>query len=147
MVRFEFLDIKKSIKVKPGLKSLLAEIAKDNNKSLGEISIIFTSNRNILEINKRYLNHQYYTDVITFAENRRNNLSGDIYISVDQVKINSENYKARFVEELLRVIVHGILHLAGYNDFSAQEKKAMRKMEDLYICRFDHEVTILESEV
>lgn len=125
----------------PTLKQLLTE----EHKTLAEINLIFTNNTEILQINKRFLNHHYYTDVITFPDNKRNSVSGDIYVSVDQVIINAEAYKYSFISELSRVIIHGILHLAGYKDGTEAEKSVMRRKEDVYLCRFKWENIIIEK--
>lgn len=96
----------------------------------GSISIIFTSNSNLRLINRDYLNHNYYTDVITFNYNEPGIVSGDIYISVDQVRENSKDLRVTFESEILRVIIHGVLHLLGYNDKSEVEIMEMRKKEN-----------------
>jgi len=86
-----------------------------------------------LEINNKYLKHNYYTDVISFNYNKKNNISGDIYISEEQVILNAANLSNKVEEELLRVIVHGVLHLVGYNDVSEKEKLEMKLKEDEYL--------------
>lgn len=136
MIRFDFLNIDKRITFKPGLKEQLARIPKDFRKKLGEITVVFTNNDTILEINKSYLNHTYFTDVITFDAGKKSTLEGDIFISVEQVRINAVEFNVDFQTELLRVIVHGFLHLAGCDDRTSDEKIAMRKKEDQYLCRF-----------
>lgn len=130
-----------SSELKPTLKQLLAE----EHKTLAEINLIFTSNPEILEINKEFLNHHYFTDVITFPDNKRNRISGDIYVSVDQVVINAKAYNSSFINELSRVIIHGTLHLAGYKDTTEVEKTVMRRKEDVYLCRFKWEKIIIEK--
>lgn len=96
----------------------------------GEISYIFTSNPSLRELNREYLNHDYFTDVITFDYSDEGRISGDIFISIDQVKINAGIYNEDFEEELKRVMIHGVLHLVGFGDATDVEKAEMRKLEN-----------------
>jgi probable rRNA maturation factor len=96
----------------------------------GSISFIFTSNASLREMNQEYLNHDYFTDVITFDYSEGQVISGDIFISIDQVKINSGVYNELFEEELNRVMIHGVLHLIGFDDATDVEKAQMRKLEN-----------------
>lgn len=107
----------------------------------GDINIIFVNNEYILELNKKYLKHNYYTDVITFEYSEGKVISGDVFISVDQVLINSQIENVTFYNELFRVIIHGILHLLGYNDQTDEEKAVIRDEENLSLRlleNFDH---------
>ncbi|MBN1253135.1 MAG: rRNA maturation RNase YbeY [Bacteroidales bacterium] len=101
------------------------------NKQTGNINYIFCSDEYLLQINKEYLKHDYYTDIITFNYCEKNIINSDIYISIDRVKENSKEYNLAFLEELNRVIIHGILHLVGFKDHSDLEKIQMRKKEDI----------------
>lgn len=105
-------------------------VAHSYKKNVGEISYIFCSDEKILEINKQYLNHDYYTDIITFDYTENDEISGDIFISLDTVKSNSEKFGTEYMEELHRVIIHGILHLCGFKDKTQEEEKLMREKED-----------------
>jgi len=96
----------------------------------GSINFIYTSNSELREMNREYLNHDYYTDVITFDYTEGDIISGDIFISIDQVRLNASAFEQDFNVELRRVMVHGVLHLIGFNDASAPEKEEMRKMEN-----------------
>ena len=96
----------------------------------GDLTFIFCSDNYLLEINKQYLQHDYFTDIITFNYNENEVISGDIFISLDTVKSNAEEYKVTFFNELLRVIVHGILHLIGFDDKTSEQKKIMREKEN-----------------
>lgn len=107
------------------------------NKKLGDISIIYCSDDYLLEINKQYLSHDYYTDVITFNYCEGDLISGDIFISVDTIKANAEEYGASFDNELCRVMVHGLLHLIGYDDYCESNQLIMRQKEDFYLERYD----------
>ncbi len=102
-----------------------------HQKTWGEINFIFTTDQQILEVNRQYLQHDYFTDIITFNYNSNNIISGDIYISVDTVRSNAEIYKVTFQEELHRVIIHGILHLLGFYDKTKSEQKEMTENENL----------------
>lgn len=111
----------------------LKMVAESEIKRIGDISIIFCSDNYILDVNMKYLQHDYFTDIITFDYCEKNVLSGDLFISVDSVKENSEFYKTEFKEELNRVIVHGLLHLIGYDDHSEEDQKEMREKENYYL--------------
>lgn len=127
----EDVDFKISYRLK--CKSWIKNVAVRENKKVGNINIIFCSDSLILDINNKYLNHNYFTDVITFDYSKGNTINGEIYISTDTVFRNSVTYICSFEQEIYRVIVHGVLHLIGYNDSSEEEKDVMRNLEDLYL--------------
>lgn len=102
-------------------------------KTPGEINYVFCSNPYILEINKKFLNHDYTTDIITFDYSEQSLINGEIYISIDEVKENAKHFKVSFQDELHRVLIHGVLHLAGFKDKSASDQKIMRSQEDYYL--------------
>lgn len=104
---------------------------------LGELSIIFCSDLYLLEMNKTHLDHDYFTDIITFNYVEGRIISGDLFISVDRVKDNAKHFGANFANELFRVILHGVLHLVGYNDKTTGEQKVMREKENLYLGEVD----------
>lgn len=108
----------------------LKSVAEIENRSIGEINIIFCSDPYILDLNIKSLNHHFFTDIITFDYCEGDILSGDLYISVDTVRANAEFYNNDFDNELYRVIVHGLLHLIGYDDHSDEEIAVMRSKED-----------------
>ena len=108
-------------------------VAESEIKRLGDISIIFCSDPYILDVNIKYLQHDYFTDIITFDYCEGDKLSGDLFISVDSVRENSVFYGTEFTDELNRVIVHGLLHLIGYDDHTDEEKKVMREKENYYL--------------
>ena len=105
-------------------------VAKNYNRKVGEIAYLFCDDEKILEINRTYLQHDFYTDIITFDYSEEDTISGDIFISIDTVRSNSQKYQTEFMEELHRVIIHGILHLCGVNDKSEEEEKEMREAEN-----------------
>lgn len=108
----------------------IKEVAAEYNKKIGDIAYIFCSDEKILEVNNQYLQHDYYTDIITFDYTENNIISGDIFISLDTVKSNSEQFNTDYEEELHRIIIHGILHLCGINDKGPGERENMTRCED-----------------
>ena len=106
-------------------------------KQIGDISLILCSDKYLLDININYLNHNYFTDIITFNYVEDNVISGDLFISIYTVKENAMEYNVVWMKELYRVIFHGVLHLIGYNDKTGEEKKIMREKEDLYLSAVD----------
>jgi rRNA maturation RNase YbeY len=118
---------------KTTLKQNLKTLARSEGKALKDISVVFTDDDYLLEVNKQYLNHDYYTDVITFDYSVFPEVSGDIMISLDRVKENADTLSVSFQEELNRVVYHGLLHLCGYKDKSAADEKLMRKKENYYL--------------
>lgn len=99
-------------------------------KKIGDIAYIFCSDEKILEINREYLQHDYYTDIITFDYSEGNKISGDLFISLDTVKSNAETFHTKYSEELHRTIIHGILHLCGINDKGPGEREIMEAEEN-----------------
>jgi probable rRNA maturation factor len=106
-------------------------------KLLGDVVIILCSDKYLLNMNIEYLQHNYYTDIITFNYVEGKLISGDLFISIERVKENSIEFNSIWIKELYRVIFHGVLHLIGYNDKTADEKKLMREKEDLYLSEVD----------
>lgn len=102
-------------------------------KTLGDISFVFCSDEYLLEVNKKYLQHDYFTDIITFDYVENSQINGDIFISVDRVKDNSVQFSTSFSNELHRIIIHGVLHLLGYKDKKKEDKKLMTEREDFYL--------------
>uniref|UniRef100_UPI004027210E rRNA maturation RNase YbeY n=1 Tax=Candidatus Cryptobacteroides bacterium TaxID=3085639 RepID=UPI004027210E len=133
MVRYYCEDIKFIFKNKLANNRWLKMVAGSEIKTLGDISIIFCSDNYILDVNLRYLHHDYFTDVITFDYCEGNRLSGDLFISVDSVRENAVEFGTEFDDELHRVIVHGLLHLIGYDDHTLEDQKLMREKEDYYL--------------
>lgn len=111
----------------------LYKVIKNEKVKPGELNIIFTSDLFLLNLNNQYLNHDYFTDVLSFDYSIDNVISGDIFISIDRVKENSLTYNIDFYTELDRVIVHGLLHLIGYNDSKLNERKIMQQKEIYYL--------------
>ena len=108
----------------------IRRVAATYGKRTGDISYIFCSDEKILEVNRQYLQHDYYTDIITFDYTAGNKISGDLFISLDTVRTNSEQFHTPYDEELHRTIIHGILHLCGINDKGPGEREIMEANEN-----------------
>lgn len=114
--------------------SWLTSIISENKKKLESLNYIFCSDENLLKINQDHLDHDYYTDIITFDNSESSaSIEADIYVSVDRVRENADQHRVTFDNELSRVLVHGLLHLLGYNDKTESETKLMREKETAYI--------------
>lgn len=114
----------------------IKETAAEYGKKTGDVSYVFCSDDRILEINNQYLNHDYYTDIITFDYSEGQIISGDIFISIDTVQSNSEEFKISFENELHRILIHGILHLCGQEDNTPELRLEMTKKENLALQRY-----------
>jgi rRNA maturation RNase YbeY len=128
------LYLAEEIKLPPIKKRIVTawikSIAASYNKEIEDVSYIFCSDEKILEVNKEYLEHDYYTDIITFDYSEGDTISGDIFISIDTVKSNSLQFNTPYLEEIHRVIIHGILHLCGINDKTPEERAYMTECEN-----------------
>jgi len=133
-IHFFTEEIDFTLKSKTKIRSWLRKAAHEYNKKVSCINYIFTSDKYLLDINREYLNHNTYTDIITFNQSSTpNKIEADIYISIQRVEANSKKLKTSFSEELHRVMIHGLLHLLGYNDKTNAEKEYMRKKENHYL--------------
>ncbi len=135
MVRYFIQDTDFLFKRRAVHNAWLKAVALEENCRLGEISVIFCSDAYLLDMNRKYLGHDYFTDIITFDYSEGEVLSGDLFISVDTVRSNASFYSAEFDDELDRVIVHGLLHLIGYDDHSEEEFAAMKEKENYYLSK------------
>jgi rRNA maturation RNase YbeY len=126
-------DVSFTVNNKGFIKKWLLAVIKSENKKCGSLTIVFCSDGYLLKINRKYLNTSNLTDTITFDYCQGSMISGDVFVSVDRVKENAKTYDVEFDQELYRVIVHGILHLIGYGDKNARDKKAMKQKEDYYL--------------
>lgn len=115
----------------------LSSVISQEGKNTGVISYVFMDDESLLNYNKQYLSHDFYTDVITFDDSIFPNINGDVLISVDRIKDNSNHLQTPFKEEFLRVVVHGVLHLCGYKDKSESEEELMRSKEAYYLNQID----------
>jgi metalloprotein, YbeY/UPF0054 family len=130
VISFSFIDQKDSLKEKRKIKSWIKQTIVQSGKRVGELSYVFSTDEYVLDINKRFLSHDYYTDIITFDYDEKDTVSGDIFISLDRVRENSQSLAVPYEEELHRVIIHGILHLLGLKDKTDIDTKKMRMEED-----------------
>lgn len=137
MIRFFTEDIKFDFAQKLLCKKWLRLVAEAESRKIGDINVIFCSDTYLLEINQKFLQHDYYTDIITFDYCEADVLSGDLFISIDSVQDNASHFSACFEDELNRVIVHGVLHLIGYDDLCDDDVAMMRSKEDFYLCLRD----------
>lgn len=131
-IHFHNEDVSTSFN-KTNVSNWLNNCIQDLDYKTGEISIIFCSDDYLLDINKKYLNHDYFTDIITFNYNEKNTIIGDLFISIDRVRENAKDLKVDFNNELFRVIIHGVLHLCGYNDKTQDQQKEIRAKEDEFL--------------
>lgn len=116
--------------------SWISNVISSENKKEGDINYVFCDDEYILEINKQYLDHDYYTDIISFDYSVGNELHGDIFISIERVRENAIEFDVTFDEELKRVLAHGVLHYCGYKDKTKEEELLMRSKEDEKIKMF-----------
>lgn len=125
------------IREKKKIRQWIKKVVENEGKELGELNIILTRDKELLELNKTYLSRKYLTDVITFEYNHEKKISGDIYLSVERIRENAFKFNERVDREILRVIIHGILHLMGYRDQKDEEQTKMRQKEDECLYMFD----------
>lgn len=129
-------NISFNLKNKKKLRQWISSTALEENKFVGNITFIFCDDEYLTDINIRYLKSNYLTDIITFSYNEDEIISGDVMISIARVKENAKIYKTFFQNELLRVMIHGILHLCGYKDQSEKEKTTMQEKENHYLSKY-----------
>jgi rRNA maturation RNase YbeY len=136
MIEFSMIDVEV-----PGLYPelfvlWLSDVVGNEGKLAGDINIVFCSDEHLWDMNRQYLDHDYYTDIITFDYCEEDVVSGDLFISIDRVKENAVLLKEEYTRELKRVCVHGVLHLCGYFDKTDHEKTSMRELENFYLDRY-----------
>ena len=132
-VDFNFEDVDFSLPDEQSLKDWIDYAVKNEHCFTGNLSYIFCSDEYLWDMNKQYLGHDYYTDIITFDYVEDKYVSGDMFISYDRVCDNAENFNVSRETELLRVMIHGVLHLVGYDDLTDEQEAEIHKMEDFYI--------------
>jgi rRNA maturation RNase YbeY len=136
-VNFFSEGVKSNINDRKALKGFIELIFKKEKKSLGSINYIFCTDRALRKINKDYLNHDYFTDIITFHLSEPDKpIVSEVYISIDRIKENSKDLGVTYRSELHRVLFHGALHLCGYSDKSRTDKIEMRRKEDFYLSKY-----------
>ena len=135
-IRFFLHCIEYKIRDKRKIKTWIAKILADHNKTGGEINIIITNDYELNKINKKYLKRNNYTDIITFDYSTESEINGELFISIERIQENSINYRVSEKNELLRVIIHGLLHLIGYDDNEKKRIRKMKSMENYYLVNY-----------
>ena len=130
MITYQTEDIKMPSIKRREISEWIKSVAASYGKKVGEIAYIFCSDEKILEVNRQYLEHDYYTDIITFDYTEGSRIGGDLFISLDTVRTNAEQFNQPYERELHRVIIHGILHLCGINDKGPGERELMEEAEN-----------------
>lgn len=137
MISIQFIDYKKPSFLKINqLKSYLKNLVSNEDKLLGDLSVVFCSDEYLLKVNQDFLDHDYYTDIITFDYCEGLVISGDLLVSLDRVRENSVVERTTFEAELYRVVFHGVLHLCGFKDKTEMDIRLMRSKEDQYLDMF-----------
>ena len=131
MISYHYIEL--DVKPIKNKNRWLNEVISKENKKLGDLTFIFCDDKYLLEKNIKFLKHNTLTDVITFDYSEGKQINGDIFISLDRVKENSKIFKVTFLQELDRVIIHGLLHLLGYKDKTKNDSKIMRSKENFYL--------------
>jgi len=134
MIEFHHIDIPVKINYQQTTR-WLNNVIINENKNIGEIVFVFCTDEFLLAKNIKHLNHDFLTDVITFDYCNDNLIAGDVLISTERVEENARTYEVTFLKELQRVMVHGLLHLLGYNDKTKKEREMMQKKEDYYLLK------------
>lgn len=129
-IRIYYDQIKYRIRKAKEIKRFLDEVIRDEKKVPGDLVFIIGDDESVLKINREFLKHDYYTDVIAFDRSEGGIVSGEIFISIDTVRVNAREYKCRVQEEVVRVMIHGVLHLCGYRDGSTEERKRMFEIQE-----------------
>jgi len=138
-INFFFPERKINLPQRTELKHFIARLFEKEGFKLKNISYVFCSDKTLLEMNRQYLQHDYFTDIITFdLSSLKKEIDGEVYISIDRIKENAANFETTFQKELHRVIFHGALHLCGYKDKTKRETIEMRAAEDKYLKSYFH---------
>jgi len=135
-------EVKVRTQHKEKIREWLDKTAKKHHHNIDSVHIIFCSDEFLRKINKEYLNHDYYTDIVTFHYGEtESTLSGELYISIDRIRENAVKFNIKREDEKRRVIIHGLLHLLGFNDENREEKEKMNALEDKYLLHFEQMLT------
>lgn len=138
MITYNTINVSMPDIAEAEVSAWVRSVAATYNKVIGDVNYIFVDDETMLDINRRFIGHDYYTDHIGFDYSQGNALSGDIYISLDTVGSNAELFDVTFDEELRRIIIHGLLHLCGLRDKSPEERALMQKAEDAALSHLTH---------
>ncbi len=139
MIDFNFEDVSFDLPDKDALVFWIKSAIENEQKKMGNITYIFCSDEYLWNMNKQFLDHDYYTDIITFDYVKDNVISGDLFISYDRIKDNAERFNVLRETELLRVMIHGVLHLVGYDDLTDEDEIEIHKREDFYLKRWKND--------
>lgn len=131
-----FFENTEAITLPTNTSSWIENLILEEGKKLGEITYVFCDDSYLLKVNQDYLQHDYYTDIITFDYVKGKTISGDIFVSLQRISDNASTLSNSFEKELQRVIAHGVLHLCGYKDKTEEEEKLMRSKEDYYLSKY-----------
>lgn len=134
MIQFFYENLPETVNT--DYKTWLEDIILSEDKKLGEINYIFCDDEYLLKVNQDYLQHDYYTDIITFDYVKGRTISGEIFVSLQRISDNASTLSKDYEEELRRVLAHGVLHLSGYTDKSEEEQQLMRNKEDFYLAKY-----------
>ena len=145
-IQFNNIDTKIPKLPSKTIRNWVKNVAFQYQRRVGEITYIFCSDEEILRINREYLKHDYYTDIITFDYSEKDTIAGDLFISIDTVRSNSQQYNTDFIEELHRVMIHGILHLCGFQDKTPEDEKAMRDRENAALLAYSSTQNSLSNQ-
>ncbi len=135
IIAFKALDVTNAFRDREKLRKWVRSVASDHGHAIGEVTFVLMTDKALLDYNKRYLEHDTYTDVITFDLQTGTGISGDVLMSYDRIKENAATFGVPVQNELHRVMVHGLLHLLGHTDKSEAKRKAMRTQEDKYLAK------------
>ncbi|PRZ01910.1 rRNA maturation RNase YbeY [Marinilabilia salmonicolor] len=136
-ISFSTYDIEYQLPNTEKITDWITEVIENKGFKVGEINYLLCSDDYILESNKKFLSHNYLTDIITFDYSSKRKISGDVLISIPTVSVNAERFGVTFFNELLRVIIHGVLHLMGYDDHTDEEKQTMRNAENIALLFYE----------
>jgi probable rRNA maturation factor len=140
MIKIYFEEISKIVLPKRKMYNFLCEILNMENSTCGKVNFIFCNDHYLLKMNNDFLKHDYYTDIITFDYSENKIISGDLFLSLDRIRENANFFKIPLLDEILRVMIHGILHLVGYNDKNRNERKLMKEKENYYLEKFKQKI-------
>lgn len=132
-ITFKVLEVPDAFRERTALRKWLNEVTRSHGHSINELNYVLMSDRALLEYNKRYLDHDEFTDVITFDGQTGKGVSGDVLMSYHRIKENASTFGSTMRSELNRVMVHGLLHLLGHKDKTKEQKRIMRELEDRYL--------------
>lgn len=136
MIQFFYENLPESVNT--DYKKWLEDLILSEEKKLGEINYVFCNDEYLLKVNQDYLQHDYYTDIITFDYVKGKTISGEIFVSLQRISDNASTLPKNYEEELRRVLAHGILHLCGYKDKTEEEELLMRSKEDFYLAKYSN---------